>query len=169
MDYRKQIDEIVDLILKQDASDLHLSAGRNPIIRVSGSLIPLLKRAIITPQDMQGFIDVFLTKENKEILAKEKDADFSYNLTHARFRGHVYYSQGSPAIALRLIPRVIRSLSELNLPPILETFTRKSQGFFLVVGPIGQGKTTTLATLVEMINQSRTEHILTIEDPIEYH
>ncbi len=168
MDYRKQIDEIVDLILKQDASDLHLSAGRNPIIRVSGSLIPLLKRAIITPQDMQGFIDVFLTKENKEILAKEKDADFSYNLTHARFRGHVYYSQGSPAIALRLIPRVIRSLSELNLPPILETFTRKSQGFFLVVGPIGQGKTTTLATLVEMINQSRTEHILTIEDPIEY-
>ena len=117
---------------------------------------------------MEGFIDVFISKENKPILSSEKDADFSYNLTHARFRGHVYYSQGSPVIALRLIPKVIRTLTDLNLPPILESFTRKSQGFFLVVGPIGQGKTTTLSTLIEMINQTRTEHILTIEDPIEY-
>ncbi len=168
MDYRKEIDELVDLILKQDASDLHLSVGRNPTIRVSGSLIPLLKRAVVTELDMQGFIDVFLTKEAKEILAKTRDVDFSYNLTHARFRGHIYYRQAVPAIALRLIPKVIRTLTELNLPPILETFTRKTQGFFLVVGPIGQGKTTTLASLIEMINQTRTEHILTIEDPIEY-
>ncbi len=168
MDYRKEIDELVDLILKQDASDLHLSAGRNPIIRVSGSLIPLVKRPVITKENMEGFIDVFISKENKPILSSEKDADFSYNLTHARFRGHVYYSQGSPVIALRLIPKVIRTLTDLNLPPILESFTRKSQGFFLVVGPIGQGKTTTLSTLIEMINQTRTEHILTIEDPIEY-
>ena len=167
MDYRKEIDELVDLILKQDASDLHLSAGRNPIIRVSGSLI-LVKRPVITKENMEGFIDVFISKENKPILSSEKDADFSYNLTHARFRGHVYYSQGSPVIALRLIPKVIRTLTDLNLPPILESFTRKSQGFFLVVGPIGQGKTTTLSTLIEMINQTRTEHILTIEDPIEY-
>lgn len=168
MDYKKEIDELVDLILKEDASDLHLSVGRTPIIRVSGSLIPLMKKAVLTEQDINGFINVFLVKEGKDILASMKDVDFSYNLTHARFRGHVYYRQGSPAIALRLIPKAIRTLAELNLPPILESFTRKSQGFFLVVGPIGQGKTTTLAALIEMINQTRTEHILTIEDPIEY-
>lgn len=168
MDYRKEIDELVDLILKEDASDLHLSSGRTPIVRVSGSLIPLVKRAVIKEEDMKGYIDVFLSKESKLVLEQTKDVDFSYNLTHARFRGHVYFRQGEPAIALRLIPKAIRTLTELNLPPILETFTRKSQGFFLVVGPIGQGKTTTLATLIEMINQTRTEHILTIEDPIEY-
>ncbi|MEI6396654.1 MAG: PilT/PilU family type 4a pilus ATPase [Candidatus Taylorbacteria bacterium] len=168
MDYRKEIDELVDLILKEDASDLHLSAGRTPIIRVSGSLIPLMKRPVITEVDMKGYVDVFLTKESRVLLEKEKDVDFSYNLTHARFRGHIYYSQGNPAIALRLIPRSIRTLVELGLPAILESFTRKSQGFFLVVGPIGQGKTTTIASMIEMINQTRTEHILTIEDPIEY-
>ena len=168
MEYRKEIDELVDLILKEDASDLHLSTGRTPIIRVAGSLIPLMKKPIITDSDMKGYIDVFLTKESKEILEKEKDVDFSYNLTHARFRGHVYFRQGIPTIALRLIPKSIRTLSELGLPAILESFTRKSQGFFLVVGPIGQGKTTTIASMVEVINQTRTEHILTIEDPIEY-
>ena len=168
MDYKKEIEELVDLIIKEDASDLHLSAGRNPVIRVAGSLIPLAKRAILNDADIKGFIDVFLSPESKEILKNDKDVDFSYNLTHARFRGHVYFRQGSPAIALRLIPKLIRNLSELNLPPILESFTRKPQGFFLVVGPMGQGKTTTLATLIEMINQTRTEHILTIEDPIEY-
>jgi twitching motility protein PilT len=168
VDYKKEIDELVDLILKEDASDLHLSAGRTPIIRVAGSLIPLMKKSIITDGDMKGYINVFLNDDNKKILDKDKDVDFSYNLTHARFRGHIYYKQGAPTIALRLIPKNIRTLNDLNLPPILESFTRKSQGFFLVVGPIGQGKSTTLASMVEMINQTRTEHILTIEDPIEY-
>lgn len=168
MDYKKEIDELVDLILKEGASDLHLSAGRSPIIRVAGSLIPLVRRPAVTEVDMKGYINVFLSDQGKSILESRKDIDFSYSLSHARFRGNVYYRQGAPAIALRLIPKSIRTLSELNLPPILESFTRKSQGFFLVVGPIGQGKSTTLASLIEMINQTRTEHILTIEDPIEY-
>ena len=97
-----------------------------------------------------------------------RNADFSYEMADIRFRGNAYYRQGVLAIALRLIPKTIKTLAELNLPPILETFTRKSQGFFLVVGPIGQGKTTTLASMIELINQTRAEHILTIEDPIEY-
>ena len=168
MDYKSEIDELVDLILKEGASDLHLSVGRNPIIRVSGNLIPLMKKPVLTEADMKGFTNIFLSVANKEILASAKDADFSYNLTNARFRGNIFFHQGVVSIALRLIPKVIRTLSELNLPPILETFTRKQQGFFLCVGPIGQGKTTTLATMVELINQTRTEHILTIEDPIEY-
>lgn len=168
MDYKKEIEDLVNLILKEGASDLHLSSGRMPIIRVSGNLIPLIKKPILTEADMKGFSGVFLTPVSRELLEKEKNVDFSYSLTNARFRGNIYFHQGTISIALRLIPKSIRTLAELNLPPILETFTRKSQGFFLVVGPIGQGKTTTLATMIEMINQTRTEHILTIEDPIEY-
>ncbi|MFA6295647.1 MAG: PilT/PilU family type 4a pilus ATPase [Candidatus Paceibacterota bacterium] len=168
MDYKKEIEDIVSLILKEGASDLHLSVGRTPFIRASGNLVPLIKKPLITEKDMEGYLNVFLTPVNKEILETSKNVDFSYSLVNARFRGNVYYRQGIKSVALRLIPKVIRTLSELNLPPILETFTRKNQGFFLVVGPIGQGKTTTLATLIEMINQTRTEHIMTIEDPIEY-
>ncbi|MFA6554635.1 MAG: PilT/PilU family type 4a pilus ATPase [Candidatus Paceibacterota bacterium] len=168
MDYKKEIEKLVGLCLKGGASDLHLSVGRTPFIRVSNNLIPFLKEAVITDSDMKGFLNIFISPANKEILEREKTVDFSYNLSDARFRGNVYFHQGNVSIALRLIPKVIRTLSELNLPPILEMFTRKSQGFFLVVGPIGQGKTTTLATMIEMINQTRSEHILTIEDPIEY-
>lgn len=168
MDYKKVIDDLVTLIIREGASDLHLSVGRPPVIRVSSNLIPLVKQAPITETDMKGFLNVFLSSPSKELLDVEKTVDFSYSMTEARFRGNVYFHQSKTSIALRLIPRVIRTLSELNLPPILETFTRKTQGFFLVVGPIGQGKTTTLATMIEMINQTRAEHILTIEDPIEY-
>jgi twitching motility protein PilT len=127
-----------------------------------------MKRPIISDVDMKGFLGLFLSSQNKEIFDHDRDVDFSYSITSTRFRGNAYYRQGVPTVALRLIPKVIRTLSELNLPPILETFTRKPQGFFLVVGPIGQGKTTTLATMINMINQTRAEHILTIEDPVEY-
>lgn len=168
MDYAREIESLVNLILKEGASDLHLSVGRSPIIRSSGNLIPLVKKSVITASDMKGFLNVFLTPASKVLLETERSVDFSYSLTEARFRGNAYFHQGTLAVALRLIPKIIRTLSELNLPPILETFTRKSQGFFLVVGPIGQGKTTTLATMIELINQTRTEHIMTIEDPIEY-
>ena len=168
MDYRKEIEALVDVVIKEGASDLHLSEGRPPIIRVNGGLIPLLKRQTLTASDLRGFASVFLSPESKLVLDKTKTADFSFALPASRFRGNIYYRQGTLAIALRIIPRMIRTLAELNLPPILETFTRKPQGFFLVVGPIGQGKTTTLAAMVEIINQTRTEHILTIEDPIEY-
>jgi twitching motility protein PilT len=168
MDYKKEIEDLVNLIIQEGASDLHLSTDRTPIIRVSGNLLPLVKKKVLNQQDMQGFIDVLLTPANKELLMNNRDVDFSYNLPNARFRGNIYYRQGAVSIALRLIPKAIRTLAELNLPPILESFTRKNQGFFLVVGPIGQGKTTTLATLIDMINETRTEHIMTIEDPIEY-
>jgi twitching motility protein PilT len=168
MDYKKEIDDMVNLIIKEGASDLHISVGRTPFIRASGNLIPLLKLPIVTEMDMKGFLNILLSPANKEILEKEKNVDFSYSLTNARFRGNAYFHQGVVSIALRLIPKMLRTLTELNLPPILESFTRKEQGFFLVVGPIGVGKSTTLATLVEMINETRAEHIMTIEDPIEY-
>ena len=168
MEYKNEIEQLVDAVLKENASDLHLSEGRNPVIRVSGNLSPLIKMPILTSTDMKGLLDQFLTDESKELFAKDKDVDFSYSLQNARFRGNAYYHQGVISIALRLIPKKIKTIAELNLPPIIESFTRKQQGFFLCVGPIGQGKSTTLASLIEMINQSRTEHIMTIEDPIEY-
>jgi twitching motility protein PilT len=168
MDYKKQIEELVSLILKEDASDLHLSEGRTPIIRVSGTLIPLLKRPVLSAADMEGITAEFLSEGNKKILDASRNVDFSYSLSNVRFRGNVYFRQGVLSIALRLIPKSVKTLAELNLPPILDTFTRKPQGFFLVVGPIGQGKTTTLTAMIEIINQTRSEHIMTIEDPIEY-
>ena len=168
MDYKNELIDIVSTVVKEGASDLHLSEGRVPFIRASSQLIPLVKKNKLSREDMEGFMNEFLTPQNKARLEKDKQVDFSYSLTDTRFRGNVFYKQGTMSIALRLIPKVIRTIQELNLPQILESFTRKQQGFFLVVGPIGQGKTTTLAAMIEMVNQTRAEHILTIEDPIEY-
>lgn len=125
MDYKRDIEELVTTVINEGASDLHLSEGRHPLIRVSGSLIPLAKKPIITAADMKGYINTFLSDENKELFDKDKDVDFSYSLTNARFRGNAYYRQSLISIALRLIPKQIKTLTELNLPPILESFTRK--------------------------------------------
>lgn len=169
MDYKKELEDLVTLVLKEGASDLHLAEGRHPIVRVNGNLIPLIKKAQLTKLDMQGFSNELLTEANKKLFQANLEVDFSYSLgTLARFRGNAFLHQETISIALRLIPKKIRTIAELKLPQILETFTRKKQGFFLCVGPIGQGKSTTLAAMVEMINQTRAEHIITIEDPIEY-
>lgn len=168
MDYKKEIEELVSMVVNEGASDLHLAEGRTPVIRVSGNLLPLVKKSPLSESDMKGFLNEFLSEKNKADLAKDREVDFSYSLTEIRFRGNAFYRQNHLSIALRLIPKSIKTLAELNLPPSLEAFTRKQQGFFLCVGPIGQGKSTTLAALIEIINQTRTEHILTIEDPIEY-
>jgi twitching motility protein PilT len=166
--YDKELEDLLSTVLKEGGSDLHLSEGRHPFVRVAGSLIPLAKKPVLTSEYMKSFVNEFLTPDNRVRLERDKQADFSYSFTDVRFRGNVFYKQGMLSIALRLIPKKIFSLAELNLPPILETFTRKRQGFFIAVGPIGQGKTTTLASMVEIINQTRAEHILTIEDPIEF-
>lgn len=169
MDYKRELEDMVNMVLKEGASDLHLAEGRRPVIRVSSQLLPLVKKPEFSKQDIAGFLGELLSKENQARFEQNREVDFSYAVgTIARFRGNAYYRQGAVSIALRLIPKSIKTLQELNLPPILETFTRKQQGFFLVVGPIGQGKTTTLASMIEMINQSRSEHIITIEDPVEY-
>jgi twitching motility protein PilT len=168
-DYKKFLDELVATVVKEGASDLHLSEGRTPIIRVSGFLIPLMKMEVLSRDDMFGLTDQLMSPDFKQRYIQTKEIDFSFaHGPDARFRGNGFFRQGKAAIALRLIPRQIKTLEQLNLPPILEAFTRNKQGFFLVVGPVGQGKSTTLASMIEMINQERLEHILTIEDPIEY-
>ena len=163
------LNELVDIVLKENASDLHLSEGRRPIIRVAGFLIPLMKMEILTKEDMEGLSSLFLTAENRKIFNAEKEANFAY--THkniGRFRGNIYQELNHTSVALRLVVSKIKTLAELNLPPVLETFTKLNQGFFLVVGPAGQGKSTTLASMMEIINEERLDHVITIEDPIEY-
>lgn len=168
MSYQEKLTDLLGIVIKEGASDLHLSSGNPPIIRVSGALIPLQKPAL-TPEDTLSFVGELISKEKKEEFLAAQESDFSYAYKNAaRFRGNAYFHRGSIAIALRLIPTDIKPLRELNLPPILESFAAREQGFFLVVGPVGQGKSTTLASMIEIINTTRTEHVMTIEDPIEF-
>ena len=169
MNYKSELAELLETVIKEGGSDLHLSVGNYPTIRVTGSLIPLVKKQKLTPEDTKAFIAELLDPERNEEFTREQEIDFSYNYEgKARFRGNGFVQRGSISIALRLIPNEIKSLAELNLPPSLEGFAQREQGFFLVVGPVGQGKSTTLAALIEIINQQRPSHIVTVEDPIEY-
>jgi len=163
------INELLDTVISEGGSDLHLSAGNRPIIRVSGALIPLMQHPVLTGEDTDSLLAEILPASRVETFKEHQSVDFSHSHgTTGRFRVNGYVVTGATAIAMRLIPHSIRTFSELNLPPILEVFTQKQQGFFLVVGPVGQGKSTTLAAMIERINETRAEHIVTIEDPIEY-
>lgn len=168
-DFRQEIEDLILIVAKEGASDLHLTVGRHPTIRVSGSLIPIVKKPILTPEDTLGLAMEILNDENKKIFLEHREVDFSYNPTaEVRFRGNAFFQRGLVGIALRLIPMKIMSIKELGLPDRLTDFINKKQGFFLVVGPVGVGKSTTLASLIDMINHQRAEHIITIEDPVEY-
>ncbi|MFZ2887008.1 MAG: PilT/PilU family type 4a pilus ATPase [Minisyncoccia bacterium] len=169
IDYEAQLKKYINVLVHEGASDLHFSTGAHPTIRVSGNLAPMLKEPVLAADDTLGFLKAMLAEDKVKRFLANLEIDFAYETGDGtRFRGNAYFQRGAIGIAMRYIPKQIRSLKELNLPDILETFARKSQGFFLVVGPVGQGKTTTLAAMIEMINQERMEHIVTIEDPIEY-
>lgn len=169
MDYSSKLNELLLVTARQGASDLHLAVGRKPTLRVDSALVPLEKEPILTREDAEGLVGALLTAEQKDKFSKLKQLDFSFNYEDkARFRVNVYLQRGFMAAALRLIPAQIRTIEELNLPPILHDFAKLHQGFVLVVGPAGHGKSTTLAAICDEINHSRTEHIITVEDPIEY-
>jgi len=169
MKYKETTEKLMDTVIKEAGSDLHLSAGSHPIIRVDDALIPLQTSPELTKEDTEGMIRELLTEKQADVFFTTQEIDFSYNFKDkARFRGNGFFQQGKVSIALRFIPNKILTIEELNLPQILKTFTEHKQGFFLVVGPVGQGKTTTLAAMIELINTERSEHIVTVEDPIEY-
>ncbi|MDC1205540.1 PilT/PilU family type 4a pilus ATPase [Candidatus Pacebacteria bacterium] len=169
VDYKRELHDLIDVVVGEHGSDIHLSVGMHPMVRVAGSLIPLVKKPILAGVDIDGFAKVLMSKSQHEKFVETHEMDFSYEHKDGiRFRGNGFYQSANMAIALRHIPNNIRSLEDLNLPPILESFVMRPQGFFLCVGPVGQGKSTTLAAMVEMINTTRAEHIVTIEDPIEY-
>jgi len=168
MDYAKLIEELITITLRENASDLHLAAGRVPIIRVTGQLIPIVNQPALKDEDIVGLLNQLLDKSRVERFFSEQEIDFAYDFKgQARLRGNAFFQKGKIAIALRVIPKV-RSLAELNLPDILATFARKQQGFFLIVGPVGSGKSTTMSAMIDLINQERAEHIITIEDPLEF-
>jgi twitching motility protein PilT len=169
MEYKNLLNELIESVIKQRGSDLHLSEGRHPTIRVNGTLIPLMNHNVLTKEDNKGLLDALTSLEKREFFEKQNELDFSYAHNDGnRFRGNAFIQQGHVGIVLRLIPKNIPDFDTLNLPPVLKDFTNRKQGFFLVVGPVGQGKSTTLASMVELINQTRSEHIITIEHPIEY-
>lgn len=169
VEYKHELEDIIDILRTENGSDIHFTVSSHPIIRVAGSLIPLIKRPVLTTSDVLGLLRVMITKEQEERFLEMHELDFSYAAKDGiRFRGNAFVQKGAVSIALRHIPNTIRTFSELGLPPILEIFTQRPQGFFLCVGPVGQGKSTTLAAMVELINANRAEHIVTIEDPIEY-
>ena len=169
MDYTTQLKELLQETCQAQASDLHLSVGNSPTLRINGVLAPLAKRKALTPEETQGFATSLMNEEQIQRFLKEKELDFSYNFeNNTRFRANVYLQRGFISIALRLIPSKIRTLEELNLPPTLREFCRQNQGFVLVTGPSSHGKSTTLAAIIDEINHTRADHIITIEDPIEY-
>ncbi len=168
-DYQKALDDLLTTTAKQAASDLHLAVGRRPTLRIDGVLVPLQKEPIMTPESAEGIIGALMTPEQKAKLTTQRQVDFAYSLADkARFRVNVYYQRGYLAAALRLIPTRIKTIEELNLPPLLHDFTQLTQGFILIVGPAGHGKSSSMAAMIDEINHTRTDHIITIEDPVEY-
>ncbi|OGF59303.1 type IV pili twitching motility protein PilT [Candidatus Giovannonibacteria bacterium RIFCSPLOWO2_01_FULL_43_160] len=169
MEYSKFLEELMTQVAEAGASDLHIAVGRHPVLRVSGQLVPLTKKPILTQADTAGLVEAMMGKEWFQEFLQNKEKDFSYSYKDKiRFRVNVYFQKGFIGAALRIVPYKIKTLEELNIPQILAEFSKKEQGFFLVVGPTGHGKSTTLAALIDLINHTRTEHIITIEDPIEY-
>lgn len=169
MDYREKLRDYLLTTAMQNASDLHIGVGKRPTLRIDGNLVPLAKEPILSPEDTEGLITALLSPAQKERFLAEKEFDLGYSFEEkARFRINVYFQRGFMAAAFRLIPSKIRTIEELRLPPVLHEFTKFSQGFFLCVGPAGHGKSTTLAALLDEINHKRYDHIITIEDPIEY-
>jgi twitching motility protein PilT len=166
--YKKELEDLILLIIQEEGSDLHLGVGQVPAMRVSGELVFLVKRSILTKEDLLGLLKEMLDQAKVDKFMETEEMDFSYDFRgEARLRGNAFFQKGLISVALRLVPK-IKSLDELHLPPIIAELTRKKQGFFLVVGPVGQGKSTTLSAMVNLINNEQARHIVTIEDPIEY-
>lgn len=160
---------LLERCLSLNASSMHLSVGNPPVVRIHTKISRLTDMDILSVEDVELFISQTLSKEQKDAFELSKEMDFSIALGNkARFRVNVYYQKGYPAVSLRLIPMVIPHLEDLHLPSILKNIADLKQGFVLVVGPTDHGKSTTLASMLQYITETRSEHIITIEDPIEF-
>jgi twitching motility protein PilT len=165
-----EINKLLMEVLQNNASDLHLVAGKPPVIRVDSSLIELKNYEVLSGNSIAGMVDVLLDSDDKrQKLREEKELDFSFAFKdNVRFRVNAYFQKGFLAAALRLVPNKIHTLEELNLPTQLKEFTKHPQGLLLVCGPTGHGKSTTLSALIDLINHTYAHNIVTIEDPIEF-
>jgi twitching motility protein PilT len=168
MDYKKKLEELISMVIRAKGSDLHIGADRVPALRASGELTFIVKEAPFTQEDMMGILGAILPKDKVAGFMDSKEIDFSYDFRgEARLRGNAFFQKGLINIALRLITD-IQTIEALHLPSTLADLAHKKQGFFLVVGPVGQGKSTTIAAMIDLINSEQARHIVTIEDPIEY-
>ena len=162
-----QLSNLIKVMVDNDASDLHITTNSPPVIRVDGKLIPI-KHPPLTPPETKDLCYSVLTDMQKHKFEENWELDFSFGMQQlGRFRGNIFMQRGVVAGAFRLIPFKIRDLTELGHPPVVQELIKKPRGLILVTGPTGSGKTTTLAAMVDKINQDRREHIVTIEDPIE--
>jgi twitching motility protein PilT len=163
------INELLKETMDAQASDLHLTAGRKPTVRVWGKLQPLEHREVLSPEDTSQLAYSMLNAFQKQKFEKTWELDLSYGVPGlGRFRVNLYRQRGATGIAMRSIPSVIPSVEDLNLPPLLRDLARKARGLVLVTGPTGHGKSTALAGMIDTINTERAAHIVTVEDPIEY-
>ena len=161
--------DLLTIMIERGASDLHITTGTPPQIRLHGKLTPLTQFERLTPQDTQRLAYSVLNEGQKQKFEEDNELDLSFGIQGlARFRCNVYRQRGAVASAIRVIPIKIRTFDELGLPLIVEQLADRPKGLILVTGPTGSGKSTTLAAMVDKINNERTEHIMTIEDPIEF-
>jgi twitching motility protein PilT len=164
-----RIEILLEEVIKKKASDLHIQVGLPPMLRVDGSLNPVAGTEILTEEAVEALIFAILDEDQKQILLKDKEFDFSFAFGDlGRFRVNAFHERGNLASALRLIPNEILTIEQLGLPPIVNKFADYPRGLVLVTGPTGSGKSTTLAALIHKINHERAAHIVTIEDPIEF-
>ncbi len=163
------IDDLLKIAIEMEASDLHLKAGNHPQVRISGQLVVLEKLPRLSVDDTENLAAEMMGEVQRSRLQEDFDIDLAYSLPgFGRFRGSIYYQRSSIAIALRIIHFEIKPLKELHLPDALEKVCGYTRGLVLVTGTTGRGKTTTLAAMIDLINSSRRDNIITIEDPIEY-
>lgn len=164
----KELDTLIELAVKEGASDLHISENRVPYLRIFGQLVPLSKYPKFTRASMENILEKTLSNLKKEIFKNVQSADLAYSHNGERFRVHTFLDQQKICMTFRRISNQVPTVEELDLPEVLKNFARLKAGFFLVVGPTGHGKSTTLASLIDIINTERLENIITIEDPVEY-
>jgi twitching motility protein PilT len=161
--------EVLTEVISRRASDLHITAGVPPMLRVRGHLAPLADYPVLTPEDTREIVYSILSGDQRRRLENDWQLDFAYGIPGtARFRVNAYFQRSAIGAAFRLIPDTILSIDDLGLPPVVHELTRKPRGFIVVTGPTGSGKSTSLAGMIDEINASRHEHVMTIEDPIEF-
>ena len=164
-----KVEHLLEEVLKQDASDLHLSVGVPPVLRVDGRLVPLSEYGQLTPEQTEDIVHQVVDDNQKEIFVRDKEVDFSFAFGDvARFRANAYHQRGNAGLALRLIPTKIRSIEDLGLPKVCFELAKLPRGLVLFTGPTGSGKSTSLAAMINYINTEKACHIITVEDPIEY-
>lgn len=164
-----RIEILLEEVIRKRASDLHIQVGLPPMLRIDGSLVPIAGYDPLTEEQVEQLIFAILDDDQKQILLKDKEFDFSFAFGDlGRFRVNAFHERGNLAGALRLIPNEIKTVQELGMPGVVTNFSTYPRGLVLVTGPTGSGKSTTLAALIDQINTNKSHHIITIEDPIEF-